>query len=71
MVGVACPRCKEVFSRSSLCGKHLRTCDPQAWSDFAARKGTQDAWGDRVGQDLVEESLVDGADFSPRPRQRL
>ena len=24
-------------------------------------RGTQDPWGERVGQDLVDRSLVDGA----------
>jgi hypothetical protein len=58
--GVMCPQpgCKKIFSRSSLCGNHLRECHPERWAYIAATKGTQDAWGIRIGRELIENSLV-------------
>ena len=69
-VGIACPSCGVVFSRSGVCGKHLKKCDPQCWGDRKAKKGTQDAWGIRVGQDLIKRSLVDG-EYTPQVKYRL
>ena len=55
-VGVVCPACDRVFSRSNTCGDHLRGCNPGLWHAIATTKGTQDSWGERIGQDLVRPS---------------
>ena len=70
-VGVMCPSCGEVFSRSVLCGNHLRVCDPQCWADRAATKGTQDSWGIRVGQELIDMSITNNVDYNPHPECEL
>lgn len=35
-----------------------------------AAKGTQDPWGERVGQDLIDKSLVDG-NYTPQAQYEL
>ena len=37
---------------------------------MAGSKGVQDAWGERVGQDLVDKSLVDGV-YTPQPQYEI
>jgi len=63
--GVECPNCRELFSRSFLCGKHLKKCNPQLWIDIAATKGTQDSWGIKVGKELITQSLVHNNGYTP------
>ena len=70
-VGVECPICKDIFSRSAVCGEHLRKQHPQYWAHIAVTKGTQDAWGTRVGQELIDESLVDDIEYTPKAKYRL
>ena len=69
-VGVMCPGCDKIFSRSSVCGKHLKKCNRKIWDDRAAAKGTQDSWGQRVGQDLIDQSLVDRI-YNPKTKYKL
>ncbi|KAF9651971.1 hypothetical protein BDM02DRAFT_322242 [Thelephora ganbajun] len=69
-VGVQCPGCERIFARSSACGNHLQTCNPQKWHERAKTKGTQDSWGTRVGQDTIVKSLKDKV-YTPRPEHRF
>lgn len=64
-VGVKCPKCGRLFSRSPLCGEHLKGCSPQLWVDIAATKGTQDSWGPKVGKELIARSLVHHDGYTP------
>ena len=66
-----CPECGRIFSRSSVCGDHLKRCNPQRWAILAALKGTQDAWGPCVGQDRIEESLDNDREYETRPENEL
>jgi len=69
-VGVTCPGCNRFFSRSSACGKHLKRCNRQLWDQMAAVRGSQDCWGQKIGQDLINRSLVDRA-YIPQDQHEL
>ena len=69
-VGVMCPQCGSIFPRSDACGWHLKECNQQLWEAIDAAKGIQDSWGERVGQDLIDKSLVDG-NYTPQAQYEL
>lgn len=64
-MGVACPFCRLTFSQSARCRDHLKDRHPQYWAYIAATKGTQDAWGIRIGREMIDENLVEDAEYTP------